>query len=218
MLTECKCLRDPAEVPTQTTESWEVIYPYCFKMLNLGSLFHGNNQLRDIILITKLWCYFLLKASFEQYPPQFVSKCTGKWYLLCPIIKYHRNGNWILRDKNQKGIYKLLCDIFRWKAICNYKILLHSLRTAILREKEVLENIIALSLNFTASISLTVNLKKGGFARKLILVKASYVKKSGTDFVSILTKLQKIWKVSLIPNAHVQHDTHSNYLLFTNEI
>lgn len=50
-------------------------------------------ELRDIILITRLQCYFLLNASFEQSLPQFLAKCTEKSYLLHPIIKYHTNGN-----------------------------------------------------------------------------------------------------------------------------
>lgn len=48
--------------------------------------------------------------------------------------------------------------------------------------------------------------------------KSNLCEKSETDFIPILTKLKKILKVSLIPNAHVQHGTHSNYVVFTNEI
>lgn len=194
VLTECKCLRDPHETSRSTHTNhkiWEEIQCYCFKTLNLGSLFYVNNKLRDIILLTRPW-YFLLKASFEPYSLQCLFN-TEKWSLLCPIIKYHRNGNWILSDKNQKGIYKLSYDIFRWKAICN-KILLYCLRIALLREKEVLKNIIALSLYFTALSVWLSNFKKREFAWKLILVKTSYVKKIRNRFCIYFDKTSENFK------------------------
>ena len=60
-------------------------------------------------------------------------------------------------DKDWKRIYKLLYNIFIQKAIYNNEIVLSSLRTAILRDKEVKKKgMTALTPNSTASVSLSI--------------------------------------------------------------
>lgn len=51
-----------------------------------------------------------------------------------------------------------------------------------------------------------------------ISIKAFYVTKSGTDFISILTKLQNSFKSIFDTKCSCSVWYHSNYLVFTNEM